>query len=177
MTSTIPRRFSVVVILSSWMLPALPVFAAPPSNEELQQQVLQLQTQIQLLDQRTATTTAPARSPVPAAPSIETQLAQLSARVDSILQVLQITSQGVTLQSNRALTLRAADDLVVQSQNKTTVESSGTLTVRSAGRTEIEGGLVVLNKGSKPVAFLGGQTAGSATQHIINSGSSTVLVP
>jgi len=101
----------------------------------------------------------------------------LNARVDGILQVLQITSQGVTLQSSRALILRAADDLMIQGQKKTSVESAGNLLVKSAGKSEIEGSLVIFNHGSRPVAFQGGQTAGSAIQHVINSGSPTVLVP
>lgn len=165
------------VFLLAQILQGSPIYAAPPSNDELQRQVLQLQGQVQLLEQRTAGTSAPSRGAVPTAPSIETQLAQLSARVDGILQVLQITSQGVTLQSNRSLTLRAAEDLIIQGQKKTTVESAGTLKIKSAGKSEIEGSLVVFNKGSKPVAFQGGQTAGNANQHIISSGSPTVLVP
>ena len=167
---------AVVAFSTGHFLPASVAGAAPPTGDELQGQIQQLQAQVMRLEQASR---APSRSPVPgtATNATEVQIAQLTENVGRILQVLQITSQGVTIESKGNLLLRADKDVQVSSGRNAEIKAGSTLNMGAGGRADLRGALVSINNGGRPVATQGGTTVGNANTQTITVGSPTVFVP
>lgn len=128
-------------------------------------------------------------------PTIEQQLAALQKQVQTLqaqLAMLQsvlkvtpagatleaptlslLSTDGTTIQSQKAIALAAGTGLSVQSQAGATISSSSSLSVNVSGTLDLRAATTRLNGGGRPVATVGSVVVDG---QVVN-GSATVLAP
>ena len=178
------RIITTTLICLSLVNPSL--HAAAPTTQQLQNDIKSLQSKIKSLEARQRTLSrAPASSTRTANSTGNNQLNEINAKLDKIMQVLQITTSGVTIKSNGNMTIHAKNTLTVKSDSslklegkaKADLKSGGAMTIDGQAITSIKGSIVKLNNGTKPIARVGSKTVGSSNSQQIIDGSTKVLVP
>ena len=162
------------------MILTTPLFAADTATEaKLKADIEQLQRQVASLQKTLAVNNrAPTtdRSAVPTSPtqaSVENEIAQINAKLDKIVQVLQISGSNVTLTATGNLNLESNAAILLKSSGTLTVDGGGGAQLRSDGVTKIDGSVVKLNNGGKSIARIGSKTVNGT----VIDGSTTVFVP
>ena len=159
-----------------WLAPAL---AAGPTPEQLAAEVTALKSRLTQLESRSRTTAPPAPA------TTDTALAALQKDVAALTQVLQVSGNSVTLKSPGSIVVDAGNALQLKAASQATIDAGASLKLRggadleasSSGAVSVKGAKVAFNNGTRPVAFAGGKTAGTANSQLIAEGSATVLVP
>lgn len=153
---------------------------ADPTVGQLAMEISTLKTRINQLESRVLPKTGTASS----ASSVDTALAILQKDVAAMKQVLQVSASSVTLKSAGALVLQAGGQASLEAVGALKLKSASSteldaakIELKSSGIATIRGTTISLNNGSRPVAFLGGRTAGNAASQLITDGSTSVLVP
>lgn len=175
------------------ILTAIALILAQPINAATSAATLQLQSQIRMLENkvraleakvrtsqaRSSLTpiTRPGSAALSAASISSAQLNQINARLNKIMQVLQITSTDVTLKSPGNLRIESGSNININSAGNLNMEANLEATVTSTGITHIKGGTVKLNNGTQPVARVGSKTAGNPASQSVLDGSKNILVP
>jgi hypothetical protein len=114
-------------------------------------------------------------------PSLEQRVLALEAENAALKQILQRSGDDLVISAKGRLKITTGTDLEVKAGSAMKLMAAGNGVVRSAGPLNMDGSVVTLNGGTKPVASMGGKvtsrtgTAGVVGQ--IADGSSTVLVP
>jgi hypothetical protein len=157
-----------------WIAPA---YAAGPTAEQLAVEVTALKSRLSQLESRSRGAPAPTAASAP--------LDDLHKQVAMLTQVLQVAGGSVTLKSPGTIVIDAGSALQLKAAGPSTIDIGASLKLRtgadlelkSAGTASLQGSRVALNNGTRPVAYAGGKTAGTASSHIIADGSTSVLVP
>lgn len=90
------------------------------------------------------------------------KMMELEARIAKLEKALNIQAGGTNIELSCLGTLKVS---------ATTIEITGN------GMAEINGGILKLNKGSRPVSGVGYITTGTPASQTITTGSPTILIP
>lgn len=108
----------------------------------------------------------------PTITALQSQIATLQKDVTVLKSALAETQSALKKEvSDTSLRFQKLES-VIQVGSTVTIESAGGLVLKSAGTIAVNGALIKLNGGSKPVATVGSTVTGG----VVTTGSSTVLV-
>ena len=100
-------------------------------------------------------------------------------RIQGETVTIKSLKHGVTIESKKDLKLESKRDMIVKASSKMDIHAGSNLSMKGNGTTTVQGTIVKLNNGKKPVASLGSPTLSGPVggPGKVTSGSPTVLVP